>query len=221
MNSEAKVAATSDLLEELVSSRQEADTKPKIAPVHVLNDVSATMAKINREVCPCDAVSRDDINIYLTCQLDALHARTGFEVIVFGVRSSADHYTAPIVHSTSSKIPTYFDVVIKKPVTDRATSIEAFCLSGVDGESASSLPETRTLTGVLPGVIGKLVQNESQLRSEVVALINKKLRTSSPIPGTQQIHLNSRSRNDLKGGSKSHDIQELRHPHYTQTRDHS
>jgi hypothetical protein len=68
-------------------------------------------------------------------QLDALHARTGFESIVFGVRSSADHYTPPIVHTTSSKIPTFFDVVVKKPVTDLATSIEAFCLSGVDGET--------------------------------------------------------------------------------------
>ena len=53
---------------------------------------------------------------------------------MFGVRSSADHYTAPMVHATSSKIPTFFDLIVKKPVTDLTTSIEAFCLSGVDGE---------------------------------------------------------------------------------------
>ena len=56
-------------------------------------------------------------------------------------RSSTDHYTPPIVHSMSAKIPTFFDAVVKKPVTDLATSIEAFCLSGVDGESVSSSPE--------------------------------------------------------------------------------
>jgi hypothetical protein len=52
MSPEAKVAATDSSLEELVSLREAADTKPKIAPVHVLNDVSVTMAKINREVRP-------------------------------------------------------------------------------------------------------------------------------------------------------------------------
>lgn len=50
MSDNAKVAATEDLLDELVEARQEADTKAKITPVHILNDVSATMAKINREV---------------------------------------------------------------------------------------------------------------------------------------------------------------------------
>jgi len=50
MSGDEKVAATEGLLGELVEARQEADTKAKITPVHILNDVSATMAKINREV---------------------------------------------------------------------------------------------------------------------------------------------------------------------------
>ena len=53
MDSETKVAVTDPLMEELVALQEEADTKAKIAPVHVLNDVNATMAKITREVCPC------------------------------------------------------------------------------------------------------------------------------------------------------------------------
>ena len=115
-------------------------------------------------------------------QLDTLHAHTGFETILFGVRSSGDYYTAPIVHSTSPKIPTFFNVVVKKPVTDLATSIEAFCLSGVNGESVPSSPSIRALTDILPGVIGKLVKHESQLRTEVVALINNRLCTFLPPP---------------------------------------
>lgn len=50
MDSDTREAITDPLLDELMSMREEADTKPKIAPVHVLNDVSATMMKINREV---------------------------------------------------------------------------------------------------------------------------------------------------------------------------
>jgi hypothetical protein len=55
MDHKAKVEATDLSLEELKALREEADVKPKIAPVHVLNDVSATMAKINREVRPRNA----------------------------------------------------------------------------------------------------------------------------------------------------------------------
>ena len=50
MDPEAKVAVTDPLLEELVLSQEEADTKPKIVPVYFLNDVSATMGKITCEV---------------------------------------------------------------------------------------------------------------------------------------------------------------------------
>ena len=149
MDPEMKVAVTEPLMKELVASREEADMKAKIAPVHVLNDVSATMAKINREV-------RSPNTHCVFCslyapllQLDALYARTGFETITIGVRSSADHYTAPIVHATSPKIPSFFDLIVKKPVTDLATSIEAFCLSGVDGESLGLAKTTQVLTDPL------------------------------------------------------------------------
>ena len=57
MDPETKMVVTDPLLGELVSSREEADVKPKIAPVHISNDVSATMTKINREVRLCSAVN--------------------------------------------------------------------------------------------------------------------------------------------------------------------
>ena len=53
MDPEMKAAATDPFMEEFLALREEADTKTKIAPVHVLNDVTATMTKITREVCPC------------------------------------------------------------------------------------------------------------------------------------------------------------------------
>lgn len=51
MSDNAKVVATDGPLEELIKARQETDTKAKVTPVHILNDVSATIAKIVREVC--------------------------------------------------------------------------------------------------------------------------------------------------------------------------
>ena len=143
-------------------------------------------------------------------QLDALRAHTGFETIIFGVRSSGDHYTAPIVHATSQKIPTFFDIVVKKPVTDLATSIKAFCLSGVDGEPYHPRPErVSTYNGIPLGVMGKLVKHESQLRTEVVALINNTLRRSLPILSIQRF-IEQYSRNSLKGRGELHDIQKFR-----------
>ena len=136
MDLETKAAITDPLMEDLIVSREEADTKAKTAPVHILNDVSATMMKIKCEVRLKTGCGFHSDGPFL--QLDALHACTGFETIVFGVRLSADHYTPPMVHSTSPRIPAFFDLVVKKPVTDLATSLEAFCLSGVDGESIRS-----------------------------------------------------------------------------------
>jgi len=51
MDQETKTAITDPLMEELITSRDEADTGAKIVPVHILNDVSAIMAKVTREVC--------------------------------------------------------------------------------------------------------------------------------------------------------------------------
>lgn len=144
LDSGTKVALTDPLLQELVTWREEVDTKPKITPIHVLKDVTATMAKINQEVCHRQhSGCRRLMCVHL--QLDALCARTGFETIVFGVRSSSDHYSPPLVHTTSTKIPVFFDLVVKKPVTDIATSMEAFCLSGIDGEFASDATQTAHL----------------------------------------------------------------------------
>ena len=51
MDNDTKTKLTDPLLEEFAVLREVTDTKPKIIPVHVLNDVSSTMAKIICEVC--------------------------------------------------------------------------------------------------------------------------------------------------------------------------
>jgi predicted pyridoxine 5'-phosphate oxidase superfamily flavin-nucleotide-binding protein len=51
MDPDTKVAVTDPLLDELETWRKEIENKPKITPIHVLNDVTATMTKINGEVC--------------------------------------------------------------------------------------------------------------------------------------------------------------------------
>ena len=52
LDDEAKAAVTDPVMEELMLAREEANMKPKITPIHVLNDMSATIAKIKCEVCP-------------------------------------------------------------------------------------------------------------------------------------------------------------------------
>jgi pseudouridine-5'-phosphate glycosidase len=52
MDVEMKVLVTNPFMEDLATAREEMDTKAKLTPVHVLNDVSATIGKIKLEVCP-------------------------------------------------------------------------------------------------------------------------------------------------------------------------
>ena len=52
MDPELKLVMTDPLLEELKIWREDAETKPKTTPIHVLKDVTATMQKINQEVHP-------------------------------------------------------------------------------------------------------------------------------------------------------------------------
>jgi hypothetical protein len=52
LDAEMKIAVTDPLMKEFVELREEMETKAKLTPVHTLKDVSATISKINREVCP-------------------------------------------------------------------------------------------------------------------------------------------------------------------------
>jgi len=90
-----------------------------------------------------------------------------------------------MVYAMSPKILSFFDLVVKKPVTDLATSIEAFCLSGIDGESVWSTCLIYILTDPFLGVIGKLVKYDSQLRGDMVSLINSKLCMSVSLLSTE------------------------------------
>src|ERR1700733_10808251 len=176
MSDDAMAAATDHLLEDLVKSREEAATKTKTLPIHILNDVSSTMTKIVREVCCMLLHALHRMLRFGYPQLDALSARTGFETVITGTRTSADHYTAPIVHNTSKKITTFFELVIKNPLADLATALEAFCLSGVDGSTFHHLTTPASIDRLpISGVVGNLVKREAQMRSEVASLITEKL----------------------------------------------
>lgn len=50
MDKDTQIRLTDPHLEELAAAREETDTKPKIVPVHVFNDVSSTMEKVTSEV---------------------------------------------------------------------------------------------------------------------------------------------------------------------------
>ena len=50
MDADMQIALTDPHLGELAASQETADKMPKIIPIHVLNDVTSTMAKVTREV---------------------------------------------------------------------------------------------------------------------------------------------------------------------------
>ena len=52
MDSGAQAEVTRSAMDELAASREEIDTGAKITPVHVFNDVSATITKIKHKVSP-------------------------------------------------------------------------------------------------------------------------------------------------------------------------
>lgn len=51
MDWEMQEAITDPLMEEFATLRAEADTKAKVTLVHILNDVTVTITRINSEVC--------------------------------------------------------------------------------------------------------------------------------------------------------------------------
>lgn len=65
--------------------------------------------------------------------MQALHARTGTELILFAVRSSLDAYLCPMSIYTSERAPEFFSLTMDHALPDVAMRFEAYCLSGVQG----------------------------------------------------------------------------------------
>jgi hypothetical protein len=53
-------------------------------------------------------------------QLEALHARTGVETLLFAVRGSSNRYNRAEVFYTSEKIPEFFQLSLGNTVQDVA-----------------------------------------------------------------------------------------------------
>lgn len=66
-------------------------------------------------------------------QIQALHTRTGTEVVLMAVRGSLDHYLPPYTLVTSARGREFYNLAVKEPLNDMAVRFEAFTLSGVQG----------------------------------------------------------------------------------------
>jgi hypothetical protein len=51
MDKETQVVVTNPLMDGLIAAQEEAETKVKIVPVHILNNVTVMISKITCEVC--------------------------------------------------------------------------------------------------------------------------------------------------------------------------
>ncbi|GBE82646.1 hypothetical protein SCP_0410310 [Sparassis crispa] len=66
-------------------------------------------------------------------QIEALHVRTGTEVLMVTIRSSNDHFNWLHVFFTSNCLSDFFAVVLNMQLTDIAMQMESYCLSSIQG----------------------------------------------------------------------------------------
>lgn len=59
--------------------------------------------------------------------------RTGCEILLFAVRSEIDHYNRPIVVASSPRVSNFFKMCFNQLPTQWVFNLEAFCLTGLDG----------------------------------------------------------------------------------------
>lgn len=68
--------------------------------------------------------------------MEQLHLRTGTEFLVFVSRSTHDDFMRPFTYSTSRRIDDFFQVITQEQPSNLALKLEAFCLTGMNGELA-------------------------------------------------------------------------------------
>ena len=66
-------------------------------------------------------------------KLTTLHARTGTETVLIAIRPDSDQYLRPYVFSSSDRVSEFFPLSLQHPLSDIATRLEAYCLSGIEG----------------------------------------------------------------------------------------
>ncbi|KAI0349370.1 hypothetical protein OH77DRAFT_1415159 [Trametes cingulata] len=113
---EEKEELVKEILEEMEEAKERKTLAVQNVPVNAFHDVRATTTPLFEELL-------------------RLHARTGLEIAVVAARSvrTSSSSTARNIFATSERVCDFFQVALSNPLEDVACSLEAYCLSGVDG----------------------------------------------------------------------------------------
>ncbi|KAL6307955.1 hypothetical protein BKA93DRAFT_717635, partial [Sparassis latifolia] len=99
----------------------------KLEEQHVMRVLSVQNVSIN---------AFHDVRSNLTSiqdQIEALHVRTGTEVLMVTIRSSNDHFNWLHVFFMSNCLSDFFAVVLNMQLADIAMQMESYCLSSIQG----------------------------------------------------------------------------------------
>ncbi|KAH9847416.1 hypothetical protein C2E23DRAFT_711398, partial [Lenzites betulinus] len=147
MSQEEKVKETEGSLKELDENKEMKKLSVQNVPISAFHDTRANLERIFEEI-------------------RRLHARTGIEIGLFAARSRKDHHTPPTVFGTSERVYDFFQITLQTGMDDVASSLEAYCLSGVPGLLDRSVDVIQDLQTRTVGLIGKRLGEATEHRAK-------------------------------------------------------
>ena len=178
---EEKTALTAETLKELEERRDnrlEGTHNTQLAACH---DVRVTLNKVKEEVCEPFIRKFYMHVITYRWQLDNLHARTGVAVLLMATRSDLDAFGNPVVYHSDERVQHFMESTTGATLEDTVLRLEAYCISGLEGEQSAHGMSTGNLRYLTPaGVVGNQLERTLELKAKLRSLILTKLRASIP-----------------------------------------
>jgi hypothetical protein len=105
-----------------------------------------------------------------------LHNRTGIEFVLLAVRPESDQHLQPFA-TASTRVSDFFSLALQLPLPDMATRVEAYCLSGLEGEESFLLQVIRWTNVHTLGALNSHRERLHGLKVTTGSLILRELRT--------------------------------------------
>ncbi|KAI0688619.1 hypothetical protein BC835DRAFT_1418996 [Cytidiella melzeri] len=137
MSKEEQAEATEDELVRLAEVKDMKKTAVHHVSLNAFHDAQATLASVQG-------------------QMEALHNRTGLEILLVAVRSDSQSVVVPQVWTTGDRVDEFFQLTNNMSIADFAGKLGCFCLSGMQGTANTYHNELMQLKSKT----SKLIYNE-------------------------------------------------------------
>ncbi|KAI0702857.1 hypothetical protein BC835DRAFT_1410887 [Cytidiella melzeri] len=145
MSKEEQAEATEDELVRLAEVKDMKKTAVHHVSLNAFHDARATLASVQG-------------------QMEALHNRTGLEILLVAVRSDSQSVVVPQVWTTGDRVDEFFQLTNNMSIADFAGKLECFCLSGMQGTANTYHNELMQLKSKT----SKLIYNELEGRPDAL-----------------------------------------------------